>query len=180
MVNILLDLPLSRTHLFFFSWTAYIICEILSISHFTPEYFIICFSRARAGLCDNNSLTTFRNWNMDITPCLKFVYIPISPGVPQMSFVSFSPGQDLTKGQTLHLVMSVLKVEVSVVQSCPTLRYPMVARQALLSMEYFQARILEWVAIPFSRGSSWPRDWTWFSGIAGRFFTIWDHSILKK
>ena len=36
-----------------------------------------------------------------------------------------------------------------------------------------QARILEWVAIPFSRGSSWPRDWTWASCFAGRFFTIW-------
>ena len=36
-----------------------------------------------------------------------------------------------------------------------------------------QARTLEWVAIPFSRGSSWPRDQTWFSCIAGRFFTIW-------
>ena len=34
-----------------------------------------------------------------------------------------------------------------------------------------QARILEWVAIPFSRGSSWPRDWTCVSCIAGRFFT---------
>ena len=37
-----------------------------------------------------------------------------------------------------------------------------------------QARILEWVAISFSRGSSPPRDWTWLSRIAGRFFTIWD------
>ena len=39
-----------------------------------------------------------------------------------------------------------------------------------------QARILEWIAIPFSRGSSWPRDWThvsWISCIAGRFFTVW-------
>ena len=36
-----------------------------------------------------------------------------------------------------------------------------------------QARILEWVAIPFSRGSSWPRDPTRLSHIAGRFFTIW-------
>ena len=32
-----------------------------------------------------------------------------------------------------------------------------------------QARILEWVAIPFSRGSSWPRDWTQVSCTAGRF-----------
>ena len=36
-----------------------------------------------------------------------------------------------------------------------------------------QARILEWVAIPFSRRSSLPRDWTWVSPIAGRFFTTW-------
>ena len=33
-----------------------------------------------------------------------------------------------------------------------------------------QARILEWVAFPCSRGSSWPRDWTWVSCIAVRFF----------
>ena len=34
-----------------------------------------------------------------------------------------------------------------------------------------QARILEWVAVSFSRGSSWPRDWAHISCIAGRFFT---------
>ena len=36
-----------------------------------------------------------------------------------------------------------------------------------------QARILEWVAIPFSRGSFQPRDQTQVSCIAARFFTIW-------
>ena len=36
-----------------------------------------------------------------------------------------------------------------------------------------QARILEWVAIPFSKGSSQPRDQTQVSCIAGRFFTSW-------
>ena len=36
-----------------------------------------------------------------------------------------------------------------------------------------QARILEWVAIPSSRGSSWPGDQTHDSCIAGIFFTIW-------
>ena len=36
-----------------------------------------------------------------------------------------------------------------------------------------QARILKWVAIPFSRGSSQPRDRTQVSHIAGRFFTSW-------
>ena len=34
-----------------------------------------------------------------------------------------------------------------------------------------QARILEWVAIPFSRRSSWPRDWNHVSCTAGRFLT---------
>ena len=36
-----------------------------------------------------------------------------------------------------------------------------------------QARILEWVAFPLSRGSSQPRDWTQFSHFVGRFFTSW-------
>ena len=45
--------------------------------------------------------------------------------------------------------------------------------QTPLSMGILQARILEWVAMPGSRGSSQPRDQTWVSGIVGRFFTIW-------
>ena len=36
-----------------------------------------------------------------------------------------------------------------------------------------QARVLEWVAISFSRGSSQPRDWTQDSRIVGRHFTTW-------
>ena len=36
-----------------------------------------------------------------------------------------------------------------------------------------QVRTLEWIAMPSSRGSSQPRDWTQVSHIAGRFFTIW-------
>ena len=36
-----------------------------------------------------------------------------------------------------------------------------------------QARILEWVSMPFSRGSSRPRDQSQLSHVAGRFFTIW-------
>ena len=36
-----------------------------------------------------------------------------------------------------------------------------------------QARVLEWAAFPFSRGSSQRRDWTQVSHIAGRFFANW-------
>ena len=45
------------------------------------------------------------------------------------------------------------------------------ARQAPLSLGVLQARILEWVAMPSSRGSSQPRDWTQVSCIADWFFT---------
>ena len=61
------------------------------------------------------------------------------------------------------------KVKVKVAQLCPTLCDP---------MDYtvhgiLQARIPEWVAFPFSRGPSQPRDRTHISYIAGEFFTSW-------
>ena len=59
-----------------------------------------------------------------------------------------------------------------IAQSCLTLCYPRtVACQGLLSMRVLQARILEWVARPSSRGSSQPRNQTRVSYIAGGFFT---------
>ena len=48
-----------------------------------------------------------------------------------------------------------------------------VAHQASLSMGILQARTLEWVTMPSSRGSSLLRDQTWVPLITGRFFTIW-------
>ena len=62
--------------------------------------------------------------------------------------------------------------EVKVSQSCLTLCDPMdyTVRGIL------QARILEWVPVPFCRGSSQPRDQTQASHIAGRFFASWASS----
>ena len=72
-----------------------------------------------------------------------------------------------TSGQFRHL-------KVLVAQSCPTLCNSMDCSLPGSSVHgILQARILEWIAIPFSQGSSWPRDWTRVSCIAGRFFTIW-------
>ena len=45
--------------------------------------------------------------------------------------------------------------------------------QAPLSLGILQARMLEWVAHPFSRRSSWSRNWTGVSCMAGIFFTSW-------
>ena len=61
----------------------------------------------------------------------------------------------------------------SATQSCPTLCNPMDCNQASLSMGILQTRILEWVPMRSSRGSSQPRDQTQVSCITGRFFTIW-------
>ena len=60
-------------------------------------------------------------------------------------------------------------MKVKVTQSCPTPCDP---------MDYtvhgvLKARILEWVAFPFSRGLSQPRNWTGVSCIAGGFFINW-------
>ena len=61
-----------------------------------------------------------------------------------------------------------------VAQLCLTLCNPMDCSPPGPSVHgIFQARVLEWVAISFSRGSSQPRDWTQVSCIAGRRFTIW-------
>ena len=66
------------------------------------------------------------------------------------------------------------KVKVLVAQSYLALCDPMDCSSPGSSVRGIsQARILEWVAISFSRGSSWPRDFTQVSRIAGRFFTLW-------
>ena len=61
-----------------------------------------------------------------------------------------------------------------VAQSCLTLCYPVDCSPPGSSVHgILQARILEWVAIPFSSGSSQPRDRTQVSRIVGRCFNLW-------
>ena len=91
----------------------------------------------------------------------------------------------LTQGSNPHLLYllhwqvrlfttSATSVHAKSLQSRPTLCDPMECSPTGSSVHRIsQARILEWVAISFSRGSSWPKNWTWVSCIAGRFFTIW-------
>ena len=69
-----------------------------------------------------------------------------------------------------HFILSCC---VLVAQSCPTLCDPMDYSPPGSSVHgILQARILEWVAMPFSRGSSQPRDRTQVSRTAGGFFII--------
>ena len=67
-----------------------------------------------------------------------------------------------------------MKSKSEVVQSCLTLCDPMDCSLPGFSVHgILQARILEWVSISFSRGSSQPRDRTQISHIAGRHFNLW-------
>ena len=72
------------------------------------------------------------------------------------------------------LFLLIVVVVVLVSQSCLTLCDPTDCSPPGSSVcGILQARILEWVAIPFSRGSFWCRDRIQVSCIAGRFFTMW-------
>ena len=72
----------------------------------------------------------------------------------------------------ISIVESESKSEVA--QSCPTLCHPVDCSPPGSSVHgILQARVLEWVAISFSSGSSPPRDRTQVSHIAGRRFNLW-------
>ena len=62
----------------------------------------------------------------------------------------------------------LISMKVKFTQSCPTLCNPM----DYIVHGILQARILEWAAFPFSKGSPQPKDQTQVADIAGRFFTI--------
>ena len=86
-------------------------------------------------------------------------------------FVLLKPGLENFE----HYFASIWKwSESEVAQSCPTLWDPVDCSLPGSSVHgILQARILEWVAISFSRGSSRPRDWTPVSHIADRCFNLW-------
>ena len=105
--------------------------------------------------------------------CAQFFMIPtefllfrvIYWNVCESTYVSF------TFIYVCHLLWNL---ESLAAQSCPTLCNPMDCNPPGSCVhEILQARILESVAIPFSRGSSWPRDQTQIPYIAGRLLTVW-------
>ena len=76
-------------------------------------------------------------------------------------------------GFLLFRINRYQSVKALVTESYLTLCNPMDCRPPGSSVQgIVQARILEWIAISFSRGSSRPRYQTWVSCIAGRLFTV--------
>ena len=129
----------------------------------------------------SDSLTELQRWKLKgvMVEKVTFPSHNLSARIPEMSgFVFFS----FFFACFLSCIISALfdpltpqrKKESEGTQSCPTLCEPLDCSPPGSSVHgIFQARVLEWVAISFSRGSSWPRDRTWVSGITGRLFTIW-------
>ena len=102
-------------------------------------------------------------------------------GTPPTSCLTFSffPSalrDKRKKNQLLKRAMQKIKtskLKVLVAQSCPILCDPTDCSPPGSSVhEILQARIVEWVAISFSRDSSQLKDQTWVSHTTGRFFTI--------
>ena len=105
----------------------------------------------------------FLKWSLCLEPMLIFTCVVIKP----FQKIRYCCSRNLEFGMNNYQI-------VFVDQSCPNLCNPMDSSLSGSSLHgIFQARMLEWVAIPFSRGSSQSKDRTQLSHITGRFFTIW-------
>ena len=104
--------------------------------------------------------TPFPIWNQSIVPC------------PVLSVASW-PTSSFEGRKDKEISFSLI-VKVLFASSCQSLCNPRDCSPPGYSVHgILRQRILEWVAMPFSRGSSWPKDWNWASCITGRIFTVW-------
>ena len=127
-------------------------------------------SRRWHKLCDWNNNLSFRIVN-------KFISQAIWKGYPgtslrenktKHSFLMLSHKND---SRLIRYCLTIPGCMKFVAQSCLTLCHRMDCSPPGFSVHgILQARLLECVAMPSSRGSSWRRDWTWVSCIAGGFF----------
>ena len=110
---------------------------------------------------------------------LEWVAFPFSRGSSQptdptqVSSIAGRPVEPKWKPIKATFGKNIFCMHTKSLQSCQTLCDPVDCSLLGLSVHgILQARTLEWVAVPFSRGSSRLRDQTWVSCTAGRFFTI--------
>ena len=127
----------------------------------------------------NKSVQSHRakqSWIMVTQPCHVSGCLWVLP--THSTFVYTTEGA-LTLHWLTHCLMGAvatadnIKVYVLVTQSCPALCNPMDCSPPGSSVfGILEAKIMEWVAVQFSRASSQPRDWPRVSCIAGRFITV--------
>ena len=104
-----------------------------------------------------------------------FLFLNLENLTQNCYFFSFpQPESSRKEGKKQYHVLRSLLLYVLIIHLYPTLCDPMDHSPPGSSVHgILQARILEWVAISFSRGCSWPKRRTWVFSIAGKFFTIW-------
>ena len=103
-------------------------------------------------------------------PVLSLFKVKLVEGIKFL----FLRGEDCREGCSINEQAQRKQKWSEVAQLCLTLCDPMACSLPGSSIHgIFQARILEQVAISFSRRSSRPRDWTQASRIVGRRFTVW-------
>ena len=117
---------------------------------------------------------TLPTWNVPYMVCAMHFILLISCRISadDRETLPYSKCPDVCTIFNLVFITSSFKTwlwKVKVAQSCPTLCNLM----DYTDLGILQARILEWVAIPFSRGSSQPRDRTQVSHITDGLFTSW-------
>ena len=147
----------------------------------SSRYFLTC-SLMKCYLCREPAPTTLcktgflvllytSQWHLPTVSCASSVTLSPSLDHPFPETRDLSLSSVSNHNMHTRVLRSIVGVkhwsEVKVAQSCPTLCNPMDST----AHGILQARIPEWVACPFSRGSSQPRDRTQVSRIAGGFFT---------
>ena len=107
-------------------------------------------------------INKFHSWSIPVDIYIySYIHQKICTRMLTTTFFVIAPSRKQSKCSTVQWV--------KVIKSCPTLCDPM----NYTVYGIVQARILEWVAIPFSRGSSQPRDRTQVSCLAGGFLNSW-------
>ena len=124
-------------------------------------------------------LFTFLHFTMN---CVYSVWLLQSVGSQRVGHDCATELTDYIESLYVHIFFFIFltvvdnlksESEIEVAQSCPTLCDPVNCRLPGFSIHgILQARILEWVTISFSRGSSQPRDRTQVSLIGGRRFNL--------
>ena len=132
--------------------------------------------QARGSICDQSPVKTLGTRSPVTFPWLTTFHVPCHKNsLPEKLSASHMTPLRENSG-SLHLVSPGLwPIPTNrVAQSCLTLCNPMDCSLPGSAVHgIFQAIVLEWVAISFSKGSSWPRDRTCVSHIVDRCFTIW-------
>ena len=157
-----------------FSWLSTIpcVCVCVCVWHFDPFVSRWMFTLfPRLGYCNSAAL--------NIGVCVSFWITVLSRYMPRVGLLvkwelCFQFSEDPSYCCSLFLFSRTVLSNFFVTPRT-------VAHQALPSVHgIFQPRILEWVAISFSKGSSWPRDWTCVSCICRRIVyqgATWEASV---